>query len=374
MKILHIQNEGKLSGAQKVSLNEFEEILRLKYLKHKILLGLIVSTDGLFVKNCSELGVLIFFNKFLVREISIFKDLYAFFKLVSIIKKFKPNIVHTHSSKPGILGRLAAKLVGVKKVIHTVHGFSFSSTSSRFLKIFYMMCEKVAGKFCDKIILLHKSDYDIALHELKLPLSKLVIIPNGLRISQDLIFNKNYEHNKKKLRIGFLGRLEKQKNPQLLLNSLKLLNKKYLKQITIEIGGDGELYKELEIFTDKFLNEFDINFHGWVTKPKQFLSDLDILILPSNWEGMPLVILEAFDSNTIVFCTNIPGNNHLVRNNLTGFLFPLNCPNHLCKLIEKALSRKLNFKKISQNAKTSLIKHYSLDKRITKILEIYDME
>ena len=85
--------------------------------------------------------------------------------------------MHTHSSKPGVLGRIAARITGVPVVIHTVHGFAFDSTKNKLIKIFYQVCEKFAAKFCDKIIVLTASDFFTAEKFLKLLEIKLPTTP-----------------------------------------------------------------------------------------------------------------------------------------------------------------------------------------------------
>lgn len=123
IKIVHVQLLPLLSGVQRVSLQEFLLLNSDRY--EKIL---ICKEPGDLTKESEKVGVKCFYVPSLVRNISPFKDFKSFINLLSLFKYIKADIVHTHSAKTGVLGRIAAKLAGVPIVIHTVHGFSFEST------------------------------------------------------------------------------------------------------------------------------------------------------------------------------------------------------------------------------------------------------
>ena len=124
IKIAVIITKLELGGAQKVAISLCEKMDTNKFEPF-----LICGCGGILDKEAQK-KIRVIFVKNLVREINPIKDLKALFSIYKILKKEKPIIVHTHSSKAGILGRIAAKLCGIKNIIHTIHGFSFNDTQS----------------------------------------------------------------------------------------------------------------------------------------------------------------------------------------------------------------------------------------------------
>ena len=155
-KILHIQVLPKLSGAQKVSLEILKKLPDCEYEKWILFSE---SKEKCNWEECAEefrnIGVRVLFSKNLRRPIG-WWDLPALVEIYKLCRNEKFDIVHTHSTKPGIVGRIGAKLAGVPLVIHTVHGLAFHKFI-RFPKWqFYWVCEMFASFFCDKIVLVNR--------------------------------------------------------------------------------------------------------------------------------------------------------------------------------------------------------------------------
>lgn len=175
-KILHIQVIPKLSGVQKVSLEILRKLPCDYYDKH-ILFGDIDDCGDKqeCISRFEEAGVHVMFSKHLRREICV-EDIKAFKEIYGIIKKERFDIVHTNSTKPGIIGRIAATLAGTPYVVHTVHGLAFYHGLSKPKWIFYWCCEMFASFFCDRIVLVNNyySRY------FKMFRNKLTVIYNGI--------------------------------------------------------------------------------------------------------------------------------------------------------------------------------------------------
>ena len=144
-----------LSGVQRVSLQEFER------LGSDYDVFLICKEPGPLSFEAEKLGVHVFYVNSLCREISIINDLKSLLAIYRIIKSNGFDIVHSHSSKTGLLGRLAAKLARVPLIIHTVHGFPFDGAKNSIFRFIYKVMEIIGGFCSDKIICLHQLDKDI---------------------------------------------------------------------------------------------------------------------------------------------------------------------------------------------------------------------
>ncbi|MCR4662396.1 MAG: glycosyltransferase, partial [Endomicrobiaceae bacterium] len=146
IKLAIIVTKLELGGAQKVAISLCEKLD-----KNKFETVLICGCGGILDEETKN-KIRVIFVKDLIREINPIKDLKALFSIYKILKQEKPNIVHTHSSKAGIIGRFAAKMCGIRNIIHTIHGFSFNDTQS-FLKKNLFICLEKAGAKISKYIM-----------------------------------------------------------------------------------------------------------------------------------------------------------------------------------------------------------------------------
>ncbi|WP_158135104.1 glycosyltransferase family 4 protein [Photobacterium damselae] len=325
-KIAHIQLLPLLTGVQRVSLDELTRLNRNDFTPY-----MICQQSGPMTDECEKNNINCLYIPTLVREISPLKDFLAFWNLYRLCKKHKFDIVHTHSSKTGVIGRLAAKLAGVPMVVHTVHGYAFPAAKNKLEKNIFLAMEWLGTKCSDKVICLHDADKKIAEEKLGAKASQIMVLANGVNLSK---FNPPTLLQKQDIRselglpvnatvVGMVGRLWEQKNPKdLLTAAIDIL--KTRSDVHFVFAGDGELRAELEHRTNYHGVSSNIHFLGWRNDTESVLKAFDIFVLPSLWEGMPLAILEAQATGLPCVVSNIQGNNHLVYNEKNGYLFELN--------------------------------------------------
>ncbi|MCG9704979.1 glycosyltransferase family 4 protein, partial [Photobacterium damselae] len=373
IKIAHIQLLPLLSGVQRVSLDELIRLDDHLYDKY-----LICKEPGDLTKACEDYNINVLFVDDFVREISLIKDIKSFFLLFKIFKQYKFDIIHSHSSKTGVLARLAAKLARIPLIVHTVHGFAFPAAKSSFERRLYYILEKIGSEVSDKIICLHKFDYNIAVDELKVNKNIPVIIPNGVDVTK---FNPNRKFIKKTIRdecnisendivVGFIGRLWKQKNPKVLLDAAFLILKSR-QDVHFIFSGDGEYIDEFRRLVVMKKLASNIHFIGWRNDIPDILKSFDIFVLPSLWEGMPLAILEAQATGLPCIVSSIQGNNILVTDNVNGFLFDLSDSTDLIDKLNILINNSKLREQFGINALSSIKNNYLIDERIIKINELY---
>lgn len=368
-KILHVQLFPILSGAQRVTLDEIDRLDPSEFESVVICNGYGALTEALEKRDIRYILI-----RSLKREINPFWDIIAFFKLLFVILSEKPDIVHTHSAKPGVLGRLAAKLAVHPVIFHTVHGFAFAHEKNVFIIAIYRLCEKICGIFTNVLIVLHEQDHRLA-ELVGVNSDKILILQNGVDLERFYISTRkkdrlaNLRQNEFKdplFRIGFVGRLTRQKNPELIIEVASRLcvvhqNLKFI------IVGDGELRGDLEKkVVDSNLSAF-IDFLGWDADVHNQFQDLDLMVLPSLWEGMPLTLLEAMACGVGAIASDINGNKHLIENETNGFLFTSNDVDQLEIIIKKILGNKSVFIRCVENALISVTQNYDINKRIEKL-------
>ena len=319
-KIAHVQVIPKLSGAQRFSLNILSKLD--DYDKFIICSGREeVSKEQLysFINQMKKMNINIIWAPSLQRRIGI-HDIKCFFELYSIFKKYNFDIVHTNSTKPGIVARIAARIAGVKKIIHTVHGIAFHSNESIFKKIFYYLVEAIALQF---------GSYNVTVNNYYLRYYKLFFWKKSLRIYNGVDFSaiersltnkgeKNPDERTVK-KILFVGRLDKQKNPLTALRAFKYLIQKN-SNVIFDVVGDGELRKECETYVIENNLESKVFFHGWVEEPSSFYNNADIFYCPSSYEAFGFTFVEAAFFGLPIIASNVEGIPEVVIHGKMGFL------------------------------------------------------
>lgn len=243
----------------------------------------------------------------MVREISPFKDLKSLYKLNRELKKINADIIHLHSSKAGVLGRIANfALFKKKKAFYTPHGYAFLRTDiSKGSQNLYFTIEKSFQQvFGGTTIACGDTEFEIAK-----TIGHSKLNRNGVDINS--IREYFLPHQNAKLTIGILGRITAARNPKL-FNEIALR----FPDFNFIWIGDGELRN--------LITAPNIQITGWILDQKTVLTTLntiDIYLQTSIWEGLPIAVLEAMVLEKPVIATNIVGNKDIIVQNETGFLF-----------------------------------------------------
>lgn len=363
-----------LSGVQRVCLDELSRLDSSVFEKFLICKG-----PGKLSEEAERVGVKCIYIAELRRDINPFWDLMALCKLYTIIKKYKFDIIHTHSSKPGVLGRIAARLNKVNFIVHTVHGFSFPAAKNKCQYFIYWIMEKIGGACGDILICLHDDDAKIAENILKIKKHKILVIKNGIDTTKfckkdsvdTLELRKLYGiEQDKDVSIGMIGRLWPQKNPMLLLRAAKEICSKY-NNVKFFFVGDGELRNSMLQFIASHKLERHINLCGWCNDVNGYLNLFDVFVLPSLWEGMPLAILEAESCSLPCIVSDIQGNRDLVKHETDGFLFSLEQSGELEFYLEKLINDKALRLRMGTNAREKILAKYRIEDRIRVLEKIY---
>lgn len=263
--------------------------------------------------------------RFLKRTIHPLKDLLALIDLYSFIKKNSIEIVHTHSSKAGILGRLAARLAGVKAVIHTVHGWSFNDYQLSFIRHLYLFLERFCAKFTSRIIVVSQRDRDKGLANGIGNQDKYVLIRYGINCREYKSSAKRDEVRKSlglersDLVVGMVACFKPQKAPLDFVKSAHAISKTF-PAVRFVLIGDGALRAKITRLIKSIGLENKFILTGWRHDIPLILSSLDIFTLTSLWEGIPIAVLEAMAAGVPVVATDTGGIREVVLDGITGYL------------------------------------------------------
>ncbi len=277
------------------------------------------------------------------RKINYFYDQQAYRKIKKIIHDFKPDIVHTHASKAGALGRRAAYDMKVPVIIHTFHGHVFDAYFSGIKSAIYQHIERNLAKKSTKIIALSEIQKNDLVHKYKIcPEEKVEIIPLGFDLnrfqdSKDIKrkqFRADYLLDEDEIAIGIVGRLVPIKNHSLFLEGIKFLTEKSQKKIRAFIVGDGEDKNKLiekcqELKLDYIRSTLErrkatVTFTSWIKNVDYVNAGMDIIALTSLNEGTPVSLIEAQASGVPIITTNVGGIENIVIPGETALLIENN--------------------------------------------------
>ena len=264
------------------------------------------------------------------REPNLMNDNKALKKIKEIIRTFQPDIVHTHASKAGALGRKAAFDCGVPIVIHTFHGHIFHSYFSWWKTKLYQLIERRLSKKTTGIIAISA----IQKNELSLKYkichpSKIKIIPLGFDLRP---FNENlkekreltrnsYELEGSDIAVAIIGRLVAIKNHQMFLDIIDKVNQKTSKKVVYFIVGDGEdsltIQESIKPLKEKGM---DIRMTSWIKDIATFNAGMDIICLTSKNEGTPVSLIEAQAAGIPIIATNVGGIKDVILEEKTGYI------------------------------------------------------
>jgi glycosyltransferase involved in cell wall biosynthesis len=322
IKVLHIITELELGGAQLFTLYTVENISKDNFIPF-----LITNNKGILNKEYKNKNNYFFINN-LTREINPIKDFLSLIKLYRMIKRIKPDIIHTHSSKAGVLGRWAGFFARVPIIIHTVHGFGFSPFHSKLRRVLYIFLEKLTAKITDHLIFVSKDNLEEG-KSLKINSEKKSSIIRSIIGLENF---KNNSLNKQKLKklwkfppdkiiVGGVFCFKPQKDPIGFLKIAKMAVEKN-RNLVFYIAGDGEIRKPMEDYIYEHKLGDKINLLGWVNNTAQLLPAFDVLLLTSLWEGLPQVIIQALVSKVKVVASYVNGVRDIIKDGENGFVFP----------------------------------------------------
>lgn len=312
----------------------------------------------------------------LSREISPLKDLIAIFQIFRLLKKHKINLVHTHSSKAGVVGRIAAKFAGVGVIVHTIHGFPFHDFMSKPKRKSFILLERLMAKITDALLLVSEREKSIALNLNIKPKRIIETIYNSVdffpftQTFDRPIFRQKLGINSSEILIGFSGRFSQQKALHILVEAFSLVNKEF-PQTKLLLVGDGVQKSEL-VEQSKKLNISDkIIMTGFQSNVAPFYLIMDIFIMTSLWEGLSRCLAEAMYAKLPVIATDVGGTADAVINDQTGWLIKANDVHAAVNALRDAILNPEICKKMGENGFKFARESFDIKNNTKKISELY---
>jgi len=306
-----------------------------------VLSGTQTGSEGSIINEVHNRNIALFLEPFLVREIHPIKDMIAMFRLIRLIKKHKYDIVHTHSSKAGVIGRWSAWFAGVPVIVHTVHGWGHHDQQRPLIRKFYIWLEKVTLKITDCLIAVSGKNIDKGLADGIGHRQDYAVIRSGIELERFGHPTLDKQTMRKQLGIpsdaiviGTVIRLSPQKAPLDFIQAATILAQKFEK-VYFVLVGDGPL-KESVIQKATANNiAHRLIMTGLRRDIPELLGAFDYFVLSSLWEGLPRVIPQAMATGLPVIATAIDGSAEIIKDGQNGILVSPGKPDCIADAIIK---------------------------------------
>lgn len=321
--VCHIITKLELGGAQKITLRTMAHLDRSKFIPVLIVGG---EAGELDADAARIVGTELYRVPSLVRAIHPIQDVKALFSLTRLLGKIRPTIVHTHSSKAGILGRWAARLAGVPVIVHSVHGFGFTPTQHPLLKQCLIFLERWSSAFTQWVFTDSEANRQQGIALGLFTKDRSTMLPPGIdlhairavRIDRD---DKRRSLGLDPLRplIGMVAPFKPQKSPlDFVRVALRVCRQR--SDAHFVMVGDGELRQAVEEEICRLGLAQSITLTGWRRDVPEIMKCLDVFLLTSGWEGLPRVYLEALSCGVPAVGTCVDGAAEVVIDGVNGFL------------------------------------------------------
>lgn len=330
MKVVHIITRLIVGGAQENTILTCEDLIHAYGDDVLLVTGPPLGPEGSLVERARAGGIPIEMVPSLRRAINPWHDLRAYLALRKILSVFRPEVVHTHSAKAGILGRAAAWSLHIPAVIHTVHGAPFHPYQSRVARMFVIACEKWAGRRCHAFVSVADAMTDLMANAGIADRSRFTTIYSGMEIAPFLhsashrtAMRQGLGYTDEHVVVGTIARLFHLKGHEDILAAAEAIIPRH-RQVRFLWVGDGILRRRLEE---------EIHRRGWhqlfyfagLVPPEElprWLAAMDIVVHASLREGLARVLPQALLAGKPVVSYDIDGAREVVISGETGYLIP----------------------------------------------------
>ena len=373
IRILHIHTLPIVSGS---GINTFLSMQGMDKTLYEV--DLACAPGGRLIPLVEENHMEVRTFKNMVQPFRPFKDTLALLDLTAFLRKNPYHIVHTHNSKAGFLGRLAAKLVGVPVIVHTVHGFAFHDEEPLWRQMLFRNLERLASRWSDRMIFISQPLIDWALKDHIVGEDKITKIYSGIQLDKfhpvkseekDQIRSK-WSLQKEEAVVGIVSKLWEGKGHTVLIEAFKLLKEK-IKDAKLVIVGEGYLYDELFRRVGNNGLRDSVLFTGFQMDVSEIIATFDVAVLPSFFEGMGRVILEAMAMEKPIVASRVGGIPDLIDQGINGLLVRPGDARELADALERVLSDNGLAKKLGKEGRKKIKDQFSADVMVRSIEKLY---
>lgn len=372
MKILHLHTLPVVSGS---GINTFLSMRGQMRAGHEVELA--CAPEGRLQQWVEKEGMRFRPLNHMVWGLNPLKDLAVVIEIILLIRRESYEVIHTHNSKAGFVGRLAGFLSRKPLVIHTVHGFAFHDAERRWKCRLYRFCERLAAHWCDHMIVISQPLIDWAVRERIAGPEKMTKIYSGIDIEcyhskgASKILREELGLSEKDFIIGEVAKLWEGKGHQYLLEAVAML-KDRIPNLKCLLVGTGDLRPELEDQVETLGIGDRVIFTGFREDIPAVTQLLDVSVLPSLFEGMGRAVLEGQAAGKAVIGTRVGGIPDIIEHERTGLLIPPADAPAIAESIWRLYSEPELRNQLGFNAARAVNEQFSAERMNREILQVYE--
>ena len=317
----------------------------------------------------------------LVREPNPIKDLVALVQLAWMIRRNRYQIVHTHTAKAGFLGRLAAALAGTPVIIHTVHGVTFHAHMPRWQRAFYLLLERIAGRFTHQFVTVGE---DVKARYVEAGIGEAQAyetIYSGMPLEDYLSAGDMNDLDRARLRrelglepqhvaVAMAARLEPRKGHTYLFQAVERLQQEH-PDLRVFILGDGVHRAELEAEVAARGLVSRVRFLGHRQDLAQVLAAVDVSVLTSLWEGLPRVLVQSAAAGRPIVTFDVEGAWEVVREGENGFIVPSRDVDKLTARLDTVLRDRLRARAMGRVGRQQVTDAWTVETMLDRLDAMY---
>jgi glycosyltransferase involved in cell wall biosynthesis len=364
MRVLYVITKSKLGGAQ-VHVSELVEYFQNK--GHSV--GVVSSPGGWLESTVRIMSATFFSNPYFSNSIlNPLKALKSARRLRGIIANYKPDLISCHSSVASVLTRV---VIGKRiPIIYTIHSWAFAPGAPLLRRIISLLAEKLMAKYVSKFICVSRYNQKLALKSGIAREGKTAVVYNGVAVDYRDVLRDRYRE--KKVKIIFVGRLARPKNPELLIEAYSLLSEELLAKSSVLIVGGGSKLDDIKKLVAKHRLESNIGVLGEILpeKLKEIYGGAHIFVLPSDWEGFPITTLEAMGAGLVPIVTDVGGAREAFDEQ-SGYVIRRGDANGLKNILEDLIKDREKLARMANNAFVRVRSNFSLEKMLKETESIY---
>ena len=372
-RIIHIHTLPVISGS---GLNTYLTMRGMDRTAYEVELA--CAPGGKLIDLIRGGGMKVRLFKNLVQPLHPLKDLLGLIDLTRFLRKQRYHIVHTHNSKAGFIGRLAARWAGVPIIVHTVHGFAFHDGEPAWRQILFRNLERLASLWCDKMVFISQPLIDWALRDRITRREKIRKIYSGIELDH---FEPVPDGEKKALKeawgireeapvVGIVSKLWEGKGHTILIHAFEGL-KREIPEAVLVIAGEGYLRDKLSDLVDRLGLKGSVLFTGFQMDVRRIIATFDVAVLPSFFEGMGRVLLEAMTMGKPVVASSVGGIPDLVHHGKTGFLVTPGSVSELKSGLLTLIRNKALAKEMGEEGRKCISEEFSAGRMAQSIEKLY---
>jgi glycosyltransferase involved in cell wall biosynthesis len=359
--LIYIITKSELGGAQRHVYDLIHSLCKT-YEIH-----LVVGSTGWLVDLCTPLGVYCHHLPLLNRNINLLKDFLALKEFVGLVNNIKPDLIHAHSGKPGVIARLAGTICKVP-VIFTAHGWGFSPNSPTAIRNIAFVVEKLLAPLASKIICVCESDRQLAIKSKVAAKHRLVTIHNGIETIDAPIANPAIDP----LQLIMVARFtKKQKDHHTLMQAIKVIKEQIKADIKVVLVGTGPDWEEAKQTAKDLSILANVEFVGDRLDVPDLLAQSQVFVLSTHYEGFPISVLEAMRAGLPVIATKVNGVSEQVVDGVTGLLVPHLDVYSLVSAIVTLMDNPVMRESMGAEGAKKLAQQFSLDRMSARIDTLY---